>query len=234
MTDTATFTGFPPEALKFLADIKENNNKEWFEANKPIYQDFLVAPAVDFVAAMGSRLQDLSPDINFDMRTNGSGSLMRFYRDTRFSKDKSPYKTAIAGMFWQGAKKKGSPGYGFHLQSDEMWLMAGKWGFEKELLEAFREAVDDDKMGKALLEAIAKVEAAGDYTVKGDHYKRVPRGFDADHPRADLLRFNHLMATPPAVPAKDVLSGDLVEISFAHFKAMSPIQEWLAKVAERV
>ena len=100
------FNGFLAAGLQFLADLEVNNEKEWFEAHKDVYQSQLLEPATNFITAVGERLQSISNQIRYDTRTNGSGSLMRIYRDTRFSKDKTPYKTAVSGMWWQGEGKK--------------------------------------------------------------------------------------------------------------------------------
>lgn len=227
------FTGFPEAGLRFLEDLGANNEKVWFEANKDVYKRELLEPAVQFVTALGERLQALNPNIRYDTRTNGSGSLMRIYRDVRFSKDKSPYKTSVAGMWWEGeGKKTASSAYGFHLEASGMGLMAGQFGFSKEQLQAYREAVDYDRTGKALVAVIAAVQQAGDYTIVGEHYKRVPRGYDPDHPRAALLRYNSLYAHPPMVSRAQVLTAELVDVCLAHFENMAPIQRWLADVRQ--
>lgn len=97
--DLKTFSGFPREGISFLADLAGNNNREWFQANKKLFHEQLQKPAQQFVISLGLRLQEISPGIRFDPSTNGSGSLMRIYRDTRFSKDKTPYKTNISMAF---------------------------------------------------------------------------------------------------------------------------------------
>ena len=228
----STFDGFSPEALKFLSEIAHNNNREWFQSNKKRYQEVLQQPAVAFVEAMGERLKSLSPNINIDPRTNGSGNLMRINRDTRFSKDKSPYKTAIAGMFWEGAgKKTENPAFGFHLESDGMRLMAGMFQFPKPMLTAYREAVDDEKLGNELIKNIEAVQAKGNYVINGEHYKKAPRGYPADHPRVEWLRYNALYVSydggiPPAI----LNCPEAVDIIFKHFSDMHPIQQWLAQI----
>jgi uncharacterized protein (TIGR02453 family) len=229
MSNSETFPGFPAEGLQFLRDIEVNNNKEWFQANKPTYEAALLAPAQDFVAALGSRLQELDPATVIDTRTDGRGVLMRFYRDTRFSKDKSPYKTNIAGIFTDGAgKKMNRPAYGFHMGADSMELLAGMFKFSKEQLAAYREAVADDKSGAELVEILQKLGAAGNYHLAGEHYKRVPAGYEADHPRAELLRYAGLYAYPSALDGDVLNSPQLVDISMDHFTTMAPIYQWLS------
>lgn len=229
MSETETFDGFPEEGLQYLRDIAENNNKEWFLANKPTYEAKLLAPAQDFVAALGSRLQDLDPAIVFDTRTDGRGVLMRFYRDTRFSKDKSPYKTNIAGMFTDGrGKKTERPSYGFHMGADGMELMAGMFKFSKTQLAAYREAVAADRSGAELVKALQALGDADDYHMAGERYKRVPAGYAADHPRADLLLYAGLYVHPNAINASYLTSPGLVNICYDHFAVMRPVYNWLA------
>ena len=123
---SATFAGFPQEGLNFLASLTDNNDRNWFNANKQTYLDNIVAPAVTFVETLGDRLQFISPHIQYDTRTNGQGSLMRIYRDVRFSKDKSPYKTWVGVRFWEGAGKKTEcPGFFLWFESNKAGLYTG-------------------------------------------------------------------------------------------------------------
>ncbi|MDX1415575.1 MAG: DUF2461 domain-containing protein [Candidatus Promineifilaceae bacterium] len=228
MSELDTFNGFPEDGLQFLRDIAENNNKEWFQVHKPTYESKLLAPAQDFVAALGSRLQKLDPAIKFDTRTDGRGVLMRFYRDTRFSKDKSPYKTNLAGMFTDGrGKKTERPAYGFHMGANSMELMAGMFRFSKPQLAAYRAAVADDASGLELVKALQALGDADDYHLVGEHYKRIPSGYDADHPRADLLRFAGLYVHPHALDAIYLTRAKLVDACYDHFRIMSPVYNWL-------
>lgn len=226
------FRGFPKAGLQFLTDLAENNTKEWFNDNKPVYTKELLEPAVEFVEVMGERLHEISPSINYDTRTNGSGSLMRIYRDVRFSKDKTPYKTNIAGMWWEGeGKKTQNPGFGFQLTAQGIGLIAGMWGFDKHKLSAYREAVNDEKTGRELEKLVAAIEADGVYSVHQEHYKKVPRGYDADHPRARLMRFNSLYIHPVAeIGVGEIGSAELIDLCYDHFVKMAPIQQWLVKI----
>ena len=104
MADKPSFNGFPKEGLKFLANLKKNNTKLWFEQHREDYNEFVLGPARDFVVAMGDKLKKISPKIIADPRIDKS--IFRIYRDTRFSKDKSPYKTNIGIYFWEGKSKK--------------------------------------------------------------------------------------------------------------------------------
>ena len=229
MSEIEPFKGFPEEGLQFLRDIAVNNDKAWFEENRGTFDAALMAPAQDFVAALGSRLQEIEPAIVFDTRTNGRGVLMRFYRDTRFSKDKSPYKTNIAGMFTDGrGKKTERPAYGFHMGAESMELMPGLFKFSKAQLAAFGVAVANDESGEELVAILRTLGEAGDYHLAGEHYKRVPAGYEADHPRADLLRYAGLYAYPATLDGKYLSGPELVDASMEHFRAMAPVYDWLA------
>ena len=224
------FEGFPKTGLLFLEELAENNNKEWFTANKTRFEHDLLNPAVQFTAVVGEGLKSINPAIQVDLRTNGSGSLMRIYRDTRFSADKTPYKTAIAGMWWQGSgRKTESPAFGFHLESRGMALMAGIFAFDKSQLKRYREAVVDPENGTALRQIVDDFKESGEYTVVGESYKRIPSGFDPQHPNADLLLYSGLYVHLRRSLSADQVNGPgLVGLCLDHFRLMAPIQQWLA------
>jgi len=228
------FGGFPAEGFAFLEDLHANNNKEWFNANKKRYIEHVRTPAIDLVAALGSRLQEKFPDVQFDTRANGSGSLMRINRDIRFSPDKRPYKTNIAMMFWQGAgKKTQNPAFGLKISiAEESGVMAGMFGMDKHQLSAYRDAVIHDKQGWALVDAVKKVQAAGAaYTINGQHYKKGPRGFTIpDDERGQYLLFNALWGSASIVERDVITSAAYIDVCMEHFVALAPIQQWLVSV----
>lgn len=227
------FPGFPAETQQFLRELRENNTREWFAANKPRYDEFVKAPALQWVAAMGERLKTIDGEIVVDLRTNGSGALMRAARDTRFSKDKSPYKVNVAMMWWRGGgKKMQHPGFGMQITPDDAGLMVGMFHFAKPMLDAYRQAVLDDELGADLIALATKIEAAG-YQLSGSHYKTAPRGFDKDHPRVKWLRFNNLHAGAHDIPPAVITTPQLIEVCFDRFSTLAPILHWLARVQQR-
>ena len=124
------FTGFPPETLKFLKQLERNNNREWFAANKSRYEEAVLEPALDFIATMDPKIQALSDHFVAIPKRVG-GSLMRVYRDTRFGKDKTPYKTNIGIQFrHEYAKYVHAPGYYLHIDNTGCFLAAGIWRAE--------------------------------------------------------------------------------------------------------
>ena len=188
----------------------------------------MVAPSGAFVEALGKKLLTLDKDFRYDTKTNGQGSMFRIYRDTRFSKDKTPYNTAARYRFWIGdGKKSERPGYFLGFDWEEWGIYAGSHGFEKSMLEKFRKAVADDKRGVDLVQAIAKVQKAGKYEVRGEEYKRVPRGYDPEHPRANLLRHSGVWANTQERNPDVITTPKFVDAVFRHFKNTAPIVYWL-------
>ncbi len=227
------FPGFPAETRLFLQDLRANNTREWFADNKPRYEEFVKAPALHWVAAMGERLKSIESDIVVDTRANGSGALMRAARDTRFSKDKSPYKVNVAMMWWRGSgKKMQHPGFGMQITPDDIGLMVGMFHFAKPMLDAYRQAVLDEALGKDLASVAKSIEAAG-YQLSGSHYKTAPRGYDKDHPRVKWLRFNSLHAGTHDIPPSLITTPRLIDVCFDHFSKLAPILHWLVRVQER-
>lgn len=226
-----TFNGFPPETKAFLAGIAEHNDKEWFTANRALYDAGYVDAGRAFVEATGPELRKISPTVQFEPRIGGS--LMRVNRDIRFSRDKRAYKDHLDIVFWHGEKRGFThPGFFIRLTAKDVWLGAGMHHFEGETLTRFRDAVVDERSGKALVKAIEKVEAAGDYVVGGMARKSVPRGYDKAHPRAKYLLWESLPAMAQMTIA-EAQRADFVTKALAHFRNTWPIAEWLlAEVAE--
>jgi uncharacterized protein (TIGR02453 family) len=223
------FEGFPVEGLRFLADLAQNNDRDWFKPRKSEYETLLVGPAQRLVAELGERMLAHVPGLAYDTRTSGAGSILRIYRDTRFSKDKRPYHTDVRMVLWDGPwKKMENPSFFVGISADGAHQYAGIHVFSKVLLPAYRDAVAADRSGIALEEAIAAVEADPTYRVGGQHYKRVPRGHDADHPRADLLRYNGLHVFLPHIDRDVVTSPELLDVCASQFEHTLPIHRWLA------
>lgn len=226
------FTGFSKEAIKFIDEWRQNNDRDWFQPKKSEYEKLVKEPALSFIYELGSKLKLLSRGIEFDLGTNGS--LLRIYRDVRFSQDKRPYNPNIRVVFWEGPRKKAeNPGFFIKIDQKGVGVFAGMHTFNKEFLSAYRDAVVDANLGSKLETAMATVKNSGDYEIGGEHYKRVPRGYDSEHPRADLLKFNGLYAMTTSIPVQDVYSADLVDICFAHCVKMRPIEEWLVDMLEQ-
>lgn len=223
------FSGFPQAGLDFLRGLAADNSKTYFDAHRSTYDKDLMEPAKAFVVAVGDELRRrVSPGIHAEPKVNGS--IFRINRDTRFSKDKTPYKTGLDLIFWEGpGRSREMPGFYFRLApADEaVYWGAGMHGFPKDALGPYRDAVADDKSGTALVNAIDAVERTGATVGGADGWKRVPKGYDAESPRADLLRHNGLFAgTDEPIP------GEARSAAFAPWLAerlapLAPIHRWL-------
>lgn len=226
-----SFNGFPPQALQFLRDLARNNNRPWFQAHKPEYENRVLLPAAAFVVALGRRLKGSNEGIHYDPRTNGRGSVMRIYRDIRFSKDKSPYKTYIGVRFWQGAKGGSSPtpGYFIHLVPEGAEVYAGIHAFHKSFLNDYRAAVDRESSGARLQSIVDRLRDSR-YEVGGESLKRIPPEYDPEHRRGRLLRFKSLYAKGARIAPNVVTSPDMVEGCYSQCAAMAPLNDWLTSV----
>jgi uncharacterized protein (TIGR02453 family) len=177
---------FSPELFSFLAELRANNNRAWFGDNKHRYEEHVLEPALEFIAAFAPRLEKISPHIRAEARPSG-GSLFRIYRDTRFSKDKSPYKTNL-GIYFRHelAKEVQTPGFYLHLGPDEVFAGGGIWHPDSTGATRIREAIveEPDRWRRATRTgAFAKRLELG-----GDSLKRAPSWADSGHPFADDLR----------------------------------------------
>lgn len=217
------FGGFPPETLQFLRGIDSDNSKPWFDANRDLYEAGYVAPAKRFVEGIGPQLRKISPGVRFDARVNGS--IARINRDVRFSKDKRPYKNHLDVWFWHGDRKGWDcPGFYMRIAPSTVFLGTGMHSFEKPMLDTFRKAVVSDGSGTRLMSAINSIDGA--YEIGGETRKSVPRGFDAAHPRARLLKFEGLHAGIE-LPAAAAEVPDFADRALSHFARTWPIGQWL-------
>ena len=223
----ASFEGFPNQTPSFLRGLAKNNNKAWFDAHRNEYDAYLMEHAKAFVVAMGERFASFAPSVVVEPRINGS--IRRINRDVRFSKDKRPYKTWLDLQFWEGADQRcGHASFFFRMEADKLYLGAGMYEFPKVQLAAYRDAVVNDAHGTALAKVVSKVEKAG-YPIGGKHYKRVPRGYDPDHPRADLLLHTGLFAIQELKLPPETHTEKFVTYCTARLKKVLPLFDWLAE-----
>lgn len=226
-----SFQGFPPECQNFFAELIYNNDREWFEKNKANYQEFVLEPSKAFVVAVGEKLQKISPKINYDTRLNGSGSIMKIHRDVRFSKDKTPYHTFLRMIFWEGAGKKTEhPAFYFGMDADNAKVLAGQMYFPKPVLENYREAINGDKSGKEFQKIYDKLKKVKGFEFEGEQSKRVPRGYAADHERADLLCYKGIAIQGLEVSWDVLQTPKAVDTCFKVYQKMAPLQQWLVGI----
>lgn len=170
-----------PGLFRFLAGLRQHNDRAWFNANKEQYLTQVRDPLLAFVAAIAPKLRAISPHLVVDPRPSG-GSLLRIYRDTRFTPDKKPYKTN-AGLFFRldAGKDVEAPGYYLHLEPGQVFMAAGLWRPSADALRAIRGAIVKDPPGwkRAKRSGLSHGESA---------LKRPPRGFSAEHPLIEDLK----------------------------------------------
>lgn len=230
MSDNGSFSGFGAEAQRFFFELSGNNSKAWFQENRGRYDSEILLPAERFVSSLGPELAALVPDVAFDTRRNGAGSVMRIHRDVRFSPDKSPYKLNLGVIFWVGEGRKVElPGFYFHLDATGAFFYGGQHGIPKDALERYRAAVDAEKSGTRLQEILGDLERAGLPLMEEPHYKRVPRGYPADHPRAHLLRYAGI-GVGTQIASDLITSPDLVGVCLDHARRIVPLVEWFSEM----
>ena len=202
------FTGFPVAALDFYDDLEMDNTKTYWTAHKHVYEESVRAP-------MAALLADLEEEF-------GTAKLFRPYRDVRFAKDKTPYKTH------QGAYVAVAPATGWYVQvsAPGVRVGAGFYDASADRLGRLRTAIDDDRRGKQLEKILAKLTKDG-WTVGGDKLKTSPRGYDTDHPRIDLLRHKSLTVGKSYGFEPVIHTPELAELVRADWRATKPLITWI-------
>ena len=205
-----SFTGFPVAALDFYDDLEMDNSKSFWEAHREVYKESVEAPMKALTAA-------LEPEF-------GTAKVFRPYRDVRFAKDKTPYKTH------QGAFVPAGESTGWYVEISARGTRVGAGYYEASgpRLAAMREAIAHDRFGPELEKVVADLEAEG-FEISGEKLKTTPRGYDADHPRIELLRHKQLMAGRRYGFEADDIGPGLLERVRDDWRAMRPLVEWCAE-----
>lgn len=215
--------------FSFLKKLEANNNRDWFEKNKPAYLnakgefEVFVQQIINGIAKFDKRI---SPDLQ------AKDCTFRIYKDVRFSKDKTPYKNNMGASINPGGKKSLVAGYYFHLQPEGSFLAGGVYMPEPEMLNAIRQEID---YNSAPLLKILKSAAFKKYFKGLDDegaLKTAPKGYDKEHPLIDLLRNRHFIASH-TFTNKQVLDKNAAKEIVAGFKAMYPFLEYLRQATEK-
>ena len=212
----SAFTGFPDAALDFYDDLEVDNTKSFWEKHKPVYNESVLQPMTALCDALAP---EFAPD-------GQSAKVFRPYRDVRFAKDKTPYKTH------QGAFVAAGPATGWYVEISARGLRVGAGFYEAsgERLARIREAMADDESGPRLQRVLRKLEKS-EFEISGERLKTSPRGYDADHPRIDLLRHKQLFAGK-SFGFEGLDSPDVLDRVRAEWRALRPLVEWVATHAE--
>ncbi|WP_107705391.1 DUF2461 domain-containing protein [Nocardioides allogilvus] len=206
-----SFTGFPVAALDFYDDLEMDNTKSFWEANKAVHAESVAAP----MKALATLVE---PEF-------GSMKIFRPYRDVRFAKDKTPYKTH------QGAFVGVAPATGWYVEVSARGVRTGAGFYDADAarLAAFRDAIVDDRTGPQLKRILAKIEKAG-FEISGDQLKTAPRGYDKEHPRIGLLRHKQLFAGRLIGFEPVIHTASLGDVIRDDWRALKPLVDWLARL----
>lgn len=223
------FAGFPAETVKFLKDLARNNDRDWFQENKPRYEAAFLNPSLEFIEAMQPQLAKAAPHLTAIPKKMG-GSLMRIYKDTRFSKDKTPYKTNIGIQFrHEAGKNVHAPGCYFHIEPGSVFLGVGIWHPEKEPLKLIREQIVADPT--AWKRAAHGKKFQETFKLAGDSLKRNPLGFDPEHPLIEDIKRKDFIAVcdlDPKVIHEPALCKEVV----AKLKVGTPLMRFLCEALQ--
>ncbi|QEF96304.1 hypothetical protein Mal15_03310 [Stieleria maiorica] len=214
----------PKSLFSFLRKLKQNNDRDWFAEHKHLYQQDVLGPAVELVARLEKPLARCAPMLHVVPKAH-NGSIMRIYRDTRFSKNKDPYKTNVGISFrHQAGKDIHAPGIYLHLEPRECFIGAGSWRPDSTVLSSIRAAIDADP--KAWKRARDNKTFRADYQFVGESLKTAPRDYPKDHPLIDDLRRKDFIAIAPLSEAE--LTGDaIVDLIVARVKQAKPLMRFL-------
>jgi uncharacterized protein (TIGR02453 family) len=224
MVEAKKQASFGPELFSFLADLRAHNDREWFAANKTHYEEYVLEPALGFISAFAPKLEKISPHFRADARPSG-GSLFRIYRDTRFSKDKSPYKTNLGIHFrHERGKDVYAPGYYLHIGPGEVFAGGGIWHPGTDGATRIRETIvaEPERWRRATRTgAFARRLELG-----GDSLKRVPSWADAEHPFADDLKRKDFFGWA-RLSEEDVVAPGFVDEYARVCRAAAPLMQFL-------
>jgi len=213
-----------PALFDFLTELKANNNREWFQENKKRYEHNVKEPLLQFIADFAPVLGEISPAFLAIPKANG-GSLFRIYRDTRFSKDKTPYKTHAAIQFRHSAGKDAhAPGFYLHFEPGDIFVGAGVWRPDSQAIRKIRTAIAEN--AEAWEELLSSEPFATKFEQAGDRLKRPPKGFDADHPLIEELKRKDVFCFTK-LSEEDCLGPDILGIVAENLNLTRPYMAFL-------
>ncbi len=219
---------FSPATFRFLEQLADHNDKIWFEAHKAEYEELVRGPALDYIHAMAPLLADFAPEFRADARKLG-GSLMRVYRDTRFARDKTPYKTNVGIQFRHAlGKDVHAPGFYLHVAPEECFLGVGSWHPEADLLGRIRDLIVAQP--KRWHAARDDHDFSAQWQLVGGSLTRPPRGYAADHPEIEDIKRKDFIGLA-GLTRKEVTGGRLVDLSAERFAAAAPFMRFLCEAA---
>lgn len=216
------FAGFPPESIQFLRSLKRNNRREWFQPRKHLYEQHVKAPMLELVEAINGEMKKFAPEYV----TEPQKALFRIHRDTRFSTDKTPYKTHIAASFARrDAERVGAGGFYFSISHETIEIAAGLWHPDRDVMLLVRNHIaGTHKELRRILASNKSRKLVGD--LQGDALSRSPKGFDPAHPAAEFIRMKDWILDV-AMDAALATTPQLYPAVVERFRAMAPLVEYL-------
>ena len=223
---TPRYATFNAGTIAFLRELKANNNRDWFSENKSRYEEQVLDVALNFIQSMHDPLLKFAPHFTAIPKRMG-GSLMRVYRDTRFSKNKTPYKTNIGIQFrHEKAKDVHAPGFYVHIDPESVFLGAGMWRPAPEALLGIRERITHKQA--EWLRVCAEPKFKKHFSLGGEKLTRPPRGFDKDHPLIDDIKRKDFIAVKN-LTIEHALQPKFQQQVETAFKATTPYMRFLCK-----
>lgn len=220
---------FTTASIKFLDELAANNDRIWFEENKSRYEAVVREPALAFISEMSPLLTSFAPHFRADPRKSG-GSLMRIFRDTRFSRDKSPYKTNIGIQFRHASGKDvHAPGFYVHIAGDGCFLAVGCWHPDTDSLARIRDRIADEP--EKWFPARDDGSFVEVWSLSGESLTRPPRGYQADHAAIEDLKRKDYVATS-ALSLDEVVDRDFVRLAGSRFAVAIPFMKFLCEALQ--
>jgi uncharacterized protein (TIGR02453 family) len=217
---------FDKDFFDFLKELKQNNTREWFQANKDRYRSVVQEPLLRFISDFSEPLHGISPEFVADPRPSG-GSMFRIYRDVRFSKDKSPYKTHASAQFRHRVGRDAhAPAFYLHLEPGNVFVGAGSWHPGREALESIRAAIAEHP-GK-WQSVLEESRFSKRHKLVGDSLKRPPRGFDPEHPAIEELKRKDFISIENFSQTKACSAG-FIDMVAESFEVASPLVKFLTE-----
>jgi uncharacterized protein (TIGR02453 family) len=213
---------FPPDTIRFLRALTRNNRREWFNARKDQYQAHVRAPMIAVIERLAVDFRAFAPELVASPKL----SMYRIHRDTRFSENKTPYKTHVAAVFpWRGLPKHEGAGVYFHVAPDGVWIGGGMYAPQTPQLHAVREHVAANvRRLRAIVESTPFKKTVG--TLEGERLQRVPRGFPKDHEAAEYLKYRQFLAgreLPASIATSPLFYRTLISV----FRQVAPLVRFL-------
>lgn len=217
---------FDRDFFGFLKDLAANNNRDWFEANRTRFEHSVRGPFLRLISDLGPHFKKVNKDVVVDPRPNG-GSMMRIYRDIRFSKDKSPYKTFVAAHFWhRNGDDDAAPAYYLHLAPGSSSIGAGVWRPESSSLKRIRQAIV--KYPEEWKEITSGRDFRSTCGFGGESLQRPPAGFDPNHPLIEDIKRKDFV-TSFKLTDKEVTGNGFLDTVVEHVRALTPFLSFLSR-----